>query len=189
MENCIIIFDLENIIYSIRNKNEELLNIGKLDRAFSFNAQQISRPATIEIISLIHHLGFVPKSILLVVSNREKQLVTSNPVGVHIIAQETFRFSGAGSQEADLLIKNILEEFLFSLPINTSIILVSGDGSFISTMKKLQNKGHVVRVVSPEWSLNKAYHQELGKDNVISLPIDWLNGVNRAVYKTLPRVE
>lgn len=194
-----IIFDLENCVHLAKAMLDERIYQGVYDEAYRFHPKQIRQPVMDTIIKRIDKRGYSPALTVSVVGQNSRNLVKGCHINrapryaygncnncIFILANIPGISRGPGDQEADIEIRKILDHFNNILPSIMPVILVSGDGGFISSIKQLKEKGHHVRVLSPVWGLNGSYYEEIGEDHIISLEPGWIDEVISSAIKYLP---
>jgi hypothetical protein len=185
------IFDLENLVFSVCQFNTNLINAGILDPALKFTPRLFVQPVINSVLNRVRKWGFRPLYPIFVTGKNARFLLPRICRTYDCrIAKENLYNSGPGDQSADLEIAKILDAAYDTIATDIPIILVSGDGGFVTRMGKLYKKGHSVRVVAPEWALNRAYYREIGEDSILPLTKEWLiKEIIPSVIRMLPKAE
>jgi hypothetical protein len=186
-----MIVDLENPVYLVKNKLRELISLGKLDPAFDFSEKEIVLPLLESIRRITRIRGYLTLKPLLVVGKRNKKLFSHEFTQYNfVVAPDPFRDPYPNNQAADIFICKRLRAFGILQPMAKPLLLVSGDGGFSSTMRRVKENGRQVLVIAPEWGLNKSYVNELGEDCILSLTEEWLiKDLITTIIKYLPYAE
>ncbi len=172
----IILFDLENILFSAKNHVKKLCQQKQL--AWKYNAPTASfvRPVIETILPLINNFSWKNAKLHVVLCERLHWLADGWPGFPFEYARES-PYSQIKNQAADRVIKDFLYQIFYDDPRKTEVVLCSGDGGFQAALERLYDRGFALQVLGVLWTMNSRYQTIFSEQLVQVLGNKWLNEV------------